>query len=89
MGARIGQVGEIHPLTARAYDLDGRVAAGELDLAPMLAPVEDWQLDEPSVYPPVQFDLAFEVEESLPADEPVAGHRSGPPGRIRIGPGLR
>ena len=69
MGARIGQVGEIHPLTAGAYDLEGRVAAGELDLAPMIAPVEDWQLDEPSVYPPVQFDLAFEVEEGFPADE--------------------
>ena len=67
MGARIGQVGEIHPLTAKAYDLDGRVAAGELDLALMIAPVEDWQLAEPSVYPPVQFDLAFEVEESLAA----------------------
>ncbi len=69
MGARIGHVGEIHPLTARAYDLEGRVAGGELDLAPMVAPVPDWQLAEPSVYPPVQFDLAFEVEENLPADK--------------------
>jgi phenylalanyl-tRNA synthetase beta chain len=65
-GSRIGQVGEIHPLTAKAYDLDGRVAAGELDLSPILAPVADWQLDEPSVYPPVQFDLAFEVDQEVP-----------------------
>ena len=40
------------------------MAAGELDLAPIIAPVPDWQLVEPSVYPPVAFDLAFEVDES-------------------------
>ncbi len=66
-GVRIGHVGEIHPLTAAAYDLEGRVAAGEIDLAPIIAPVPDWQLTEPSPYPPVEFDLAFEVDEALPA----------------------
>ncbi len=66
-GTRIGHVGEIHPVTAAAYDLEGRVAAGELDFAPMIAPTSDWQLVEPSVYPPVEFDLAFEVDDALPA----------------------
>ena len=66
-GVRIGHVGEIHPVTAAAYDLEGRVAAGELNLAPIIAPVPDWQLMEPSPYPPVEFDLAFEVDEALPA----------------------
>lgn len=66
-GIRIGHVGEIHPITAAAYDLVGRVAAGELDLSPMIAPVPDWQLTEPSAYPPVEFDLAFEVAEDLSA----------------------
>ena len=66
-GVRIGHVGEIHPLTAAAYDLEGRVAAGEIDLAPIIAPVPDWQLTEPSPYPPVEFDLAFEVDEALAA----------------------
>ena len=83
MGARIGHVGEIHPLTVSAYDLDGRVAAGELDLALMLAPVKDWQLEEPSVYPPVEFDLAFEVEESLSADYLVGVTARACPGEFQ------
>ena len=66
-GAVVGQIGEIHPATATAYGLGGRVAAGELDLAPLIAPAPDWQLSEPSAYPPVQFDLAFVIDESLPA----------------------
>jgi phenylalanyl-tRNA synthetase beta chain len=68
-GQRIGHVGEIHPITAAAYELEGRVAAGELDLGPLIAPVPDWQLVEPSVYPPLEFDLAFEVDESTRASE--------------------
>ena len=66
-GTRVGHVGEIHPVTAAAYDLEGRVAAGELELSPIIAPVPDWQIVEPSIYPPVAFDLAFEVDEGLPA----------------------
>jgi phenylalanyl-tRNA synthetase beta chain len=68
-GQRIGHVGEIHPVTAAAYDLAGRVAAGELNMSPMIAPVPDWQIVEPSVYPPVAFDLAFEVDDALPVAE--------------------
>ena len=66
-GERIGHVGEVHPVTAAAYDLEGRVAAGEVNLSPIIAPVPDWQIVEPSMYPPVEFDLAFEVDEGLPA----------------------
>lgn len=66
-GIPIGYVGEIHPLTARAYDLEERVAAGELDLGPLTAPPASWQFVEPSVYPPVVFDLAFDTSDSLPA----------------------
>jgi phenylalanyl-tRNA synthetase beta chain len=66
-GVDIGHVGEIHPATASAYGLSGRVAAGELDLAALVAPVPNWQLDDPSVYPPVEFDLAFLVDETMPA----------------------
>jgi phenylalanyl-tRNA synthetase beta chain len=68
-GERIGHIGEIHPVTAAAYDLEGRVAAGELNMSPIIAPVPDWQIIEPSVYPPVAFDLAFEVDYALPAAE--------------------
>jgi phenylalanyl-tRNA synthetase beta chain len=63
----IGIIGEIHPVTASAYELGGRIAAGELDLAPLIGAVGPWQLRDPSVYPPVEFDLAFVVDEGVPA----------------------
>jgi phenylalanyl-tRNA synthetase beta chain len=66
-GQHIGHVGEIHPVTAAAYDLEGRVAAGELNISPIIAPLPDWQIVEPSGYPPVAFDLAFEVDDEVPA----------------------
>jgi phenylalanyl-tRNA synthetase beta chain len=63
----IGFIGEIHPVTASAYELSGRIAAGELDLFPLIEAVGPWQLRDPSVYPPVEFDLAFVVDEGVPA----------------------
>lgn len=66
-GQPIGYVGEIHPVTASAYGLYGRIAASELDLAPLIAPAQTWQLRDPSVYPLVEFDLAFVVDEDVPA----------------------
>lgn len=70
-GQRIGHIGEIHPVTAAAYDLVGRIAAGELNMSPIIAPVPDWQINEPSAYPPVAFDLAFEVPADMPAADLV------------------
>jgi phenylalanyl-tRNA synthetase beta chain len=75
-GQRIGHVGEIHPVTAAAYGLEGRVAAGELNISPLIAPVADWQIVEPSAYPPVAFDLAFEVDEGLPAADLLRATRA-------------
>ena len=63
----IGHIGELHPAAARAFELPGRVVVGEIDLAPLLAPRPAWQFVEPSVYPPVTFDLAFVVPEQVPA----------------------
>jgi phenylalanyl-tRNA synthetase beta chain len=37
------------------------VIAGELDLAPLAAPVPFRRLSTPSTFPPVEFDLAFVV----------------------------
>jgi phenylalanyl-tRNA synthetase beta chain len=81
-GIPIGFVGEIHPLTARAYDLEGRVAAGELDLGPLTAPPPSWQFEEPSVYPPVVFDLAFDASDSLPAADLLNAVSAAAPGVI-------
>jgi phenylalanyl-tRNA synthetase beta chain len=66
-GTAIGTVGEIHPAVAAALGLEGRVIAGELDLDPIVARREPWKLQEPSSYPPQVFDLAFEIDASVPA----------------------
>jgi phenylalanyl-tRNA synthetase beta chain len=55
----IGVIGEVHPQTAEAFELTGRVVAGELDMAPLLEPVAPHQIVTPSTYPPAEFDLAF------------------------------
>lgn len=58
-GVAIGHVGEIHPRAAAHFDLSGRVAVAELDLAPLLAPVTPVVGTSPSLFPPVDFDLSF------------------------------
>jgi phenylalanyl-tRNA synthetase beta chain len=78
-GVSIGFVGELHPLTIGAYDLEGRVAAGELDLSALTSPPRDWEFGEPSVYPPVVFDLAFEVPDQLPAADLIRAIQSEAP----------
>lgn len=71
-GRVVGTVGELHPTTIAAYGIEGRVAAGELDLAPLVAPVPPPQLDSPSPFPHVEFDLAFLVLPSTAAAELVS-----------------
>jgi phenylalanyl-tRNA synthetase beta chain len=71
-GTLIGSVGELHPAVVRAYGLSGRVAAGEMALAPLVAPRDWWVFNEPSTYPPVVFDLAFVVDDAVPAEALVA-----------------
>lgn len=66
-GEVIGALGEVHPAVARAFGLEGRVAAGEIDLASLVGDGGWWSFGEPSSYPPVVFDLAFELAETTPA----------------------
>jgi phenylalanyl-tRNA synthetase beta chain len=68
----IGSVGELHPAVVRSFGLEGRVAAGELALEALVVPRPWWEFREPSTYPPVVFDLAFDLNVSLPARELVA-----------------
>jgi phenylalanyl-tRNA synthetase beta chain len=63
----IGIVGEIDPAVARAVGLEGRVIAGEIDIAPLLVDRGPWRFREPSQFPPQVFDLAFDVGEDAPA----------------------
>jgi phenylalanyl-tRNA synthetase beta chain len=64
-GVPIGHVGELSPRAARALGFQGRVAIAELDLAPLLAPVERVQAVAPSMFPHVDFDLSFLVPSDL------------------------
>jgi phenylalanyl-tRNA synthetase beta chain len=63
----IGHVGELAPAAARAFEIDVRVAVAEMDLGPILAPVEPVLSTAPSPYPHVDFDLSFVVAADLPA----------------------
>ncbi len=64
-GEVIGHVGELSPRAARAFALPGRVGIAELDLDPVIAPVELIQAVSPSVFPHVEFDLSFVVPGGL------------------------
>jgi phenylalanyl-tRNA synthetase beta chain len=66
-GESIGFVGELHPAVARDFGLKGRVAVGELELGVLTAELEMWSFRSVSSFPPVRFDLAFEVAEDVPA----------------------
>jgi len=74
--AVIGYVGELHPAAARAFDLTGRVAVLEVELESLLSEPPWWGFGTPSVYPPQKFDLAFEMESTVPAADLVAAARS-------------
>jgi phenylalanyl-tRNA synthetase beta chain len=66
-GEPAGLVGELHPAVARTFDLAGRIAVAELELDRLIGPLDLWQFQAPSLYPPAIFDLAFDVEDSVPA----------------------
>lgn len=64
-GHPVGVVGEIHPDVAAAWNLSGRVVAGELSIT-ALGDRRPWAFLPPSQFPPVVFDLAFEVDARTP-----------------------
>lgn len=66
-GKSVGVVGEVHPRVAAAFGLSGRVIAGEIEIDDLLADEKTWTFRPPSQYPPVIFDLAFEVDEAVEA----------------------
>jgi phenylalanyl-tRNA synthetase beta chain len=66
-GRVIGHVGELAPASARSFEIERRVAVAELDLDPILEPVPPVLSKSPSVFPPVDFDLSFLVDEEAKA----------------------
>ncbi|OFW55356.1 MAG: phenylalanine--tRNA ligase subunit beta [Actinobacteria bacterium RBG_16_70_17] len=63
----VGVVGEIHPAVAARFGLIGRVALGDFDLDALMGEVPPRTFGTPSPYPPVVFDLAFDLAEEVPA----------------------
>lgn len=64
-GEVIGHVGELAPSATDAFEIEGRVAVAELDLAPLLSPIDPVQVANPSAFPHVDFDLSFVVPDDV------------------------
>ena len=64
----MGIVGELHPRKASSLDIDGRVAVAELELEPLRAAASRaFRLAEVPRFPPIRRDLAFVLDEDVPA----------------------
>jgi phenylalanyl-tRNA synthetase beta chain len=84
-GAGVGVVGEVHPAVAGRFGLPGRVALGDFDLEALVAAVPPAEFVPPSPYPPVVFDLAFDLTEEVPAASVLeAVHRGAGPTLERV-----
>jgi phenylalanyl-tRNA synthetase beta chain len=78
----VGWVGELHPLVARAWDLDGTVAAFEVDLDRVVAhAVAVPRYQDLTSFPPVRQDLAVVVDE-LTSAERVLSEVRGAGGKL-------
>ncbi len=71
-GTAIGHAGELHPLTAAALEIDGRVAMCEVDLGLLVDRRTEIAYRPVSPYPPADFDLSFEVPIDHPAGDLAA-----------------
>jgi len=68
--AVVGVVGEVHPRVARQLEVDGRIAAGELELdALMTASAATVTMRDVPRFPPVRRDLAFIVADAVAAGD--------------------
>lgn len=67
-GLTLGVAGELSPSVTATCGLDGRVAVLVLDLGVLLrAPRKGWKATSPSRYPASDVDMAFVVDEDVPA----------------------
>ncbi len=64
----VGLMGELHPRKASSLDIEGRVAVAELELEPLrAAAARELRLVEVPRFPPVRRDVAFVIDEDVPA----------------------
>jgi phenylalanyl-tRNA synthetase beta chain len=77
-GREVGWIGDLHPLVARAWELDGPAAAFEIDFGALaeLAPRTSGYRDV-TTFPGVLQDIAVVVPEEVPAAEVEAAVRTG------------
>lgn len=69
----VGEVGEVDPEVVAAHRLDGRIAAIRLDLGALLGIERPVPRAAPiSRYPSADLDLAFVVDDTVPAHAPAA-----------------
>ena len=66
-GVELGVLGELHPSTLAAFDLDGRAVALDIDVQALLGAAAERKAAELPRYPSVQRDLAVVVDEDTPA----------------------
>ncbi|MEE8331077.1 MAG: phenylalanine--tRNA ligase subunit beta [Acidimicrobiia bacterium] len=78
-GEVIGVIGELHPRVASVFDIEARVTAGELRIDVLLEDQLPFTFTEASPYPPVIFDLAFDLPDDAAAALVVATARSAAP----------
>jgi phenylalanyl-tRNA synthetase beta chain len=73
----VGVIGELHPRKASSLDIDGRVAVAELELEPLRAAASrDFRFVEVPRFPPIRRDLAFVIDEDVPAGAVTAALES-------------
>ena len=67
-GSPVGIVGELHPRKAASLDIEGRVAVAEIELEPLRAAASSaFRLHEVPRFPPIRRDLAFVLDDDVPA----------------------
>ncbi|MCR4963993.1 MAG: phenylalanine--tRNA ligase subunit beta [Firmicutes bacterium] len=73
----LGYIGEVHPLTAAAYELENRTVVGELYMAPLFAAVNNIpQSHDLPRYPEVKRDIALLGDASVAAADIEAAIRN-------------
>jgi phenylalanyl-tRNA synthetase beta chain len=68
-GKELGVIGELHPSTLTAFDLDGRAVALDIDVNALVGARGERKAAELPRYPAVQRDLAVVVDDDVPAGE--------------------
>jgi phenylalanyl-tRNA synthetase beta chain len=66
-GVVIGNVGELTPAAGRHFGIPDRVGVAEVDLEALLRALPPRRAWSPSIYPHVDFDLSFLLDDDLTA----------------------